>query len=101
MTDATAKILRWFRHFRTPPVFPDEDKTRTASLLHAITLLLWPAYLLAIVITLIQAENKLGSMLLNVLLISVLIVTTHLLRSGRVHLASVVFVTLQWLIVML
>ncbi len=101
MTNPTAKILRWFRRFSAPPVFPDEDKTRTARLLHAITMLLWPAYLLAIVITLIQAENKLGSMLLNVLLIALLVVTTHFLRSGRVHLASVVFVAVQWLIVMI
>jgi hypothetical protein len=43
---------------------------------------------------------KLGSMVLNILLISLLVVTTYLLRSGRVHRASVVFVSLQWLIVM-
>jgi signal transduction histidine kinase/CheY-like chemotaxis protein len=100
MTNTIAQKTRWFRRLITPPVFPDEDKTRTARLLHAITMLLWPIFLLAVVITLIQSENKLGSMLLNVVLISSLVATTYLLRSGRVRLASVVFVVLMWLIVM-
>jgi GAF domain-containing protein/CheY-like chemotaxis protein len=101
MPDATAQKPNWLRRLMTPPVFPDEDKTRTARLLHSITMLLWPFYTLAFVITLIQSENKLGSMLLNILLLSLLVVTTYLLQSGRVYRASVVFVSLQWLIVMI
>jgi GAF domain-containing protein/DNA-binding response OmpR family regulator/anti-sigma regulatory factor (Ser/Thr protein kinase) len=86
--------------FITPPVYPDEDKTRTARLLHAITMLLWPAYLIAIVITLVQSDDKLSSMVLNAILVATLALTTYLLRSGRVRQASVLFIILQWSIVM-
>jgi GAF domain-containing protein/DNA-binding response OmpR family regulator/anti-sigma regulatory factor (Ser/Thr protein kinase) len=100
MTNATTSRPNIFRRLITPPVFPDEDQTRAARLLHAITLLLWPIYLTAVVITLIQSENKLGSMVLNVVLIASLLMTTYLLRTGRVRLGSIVFVVSMWVTVM-
>ena len=36
MTNSTQPQPGIFRRFITPPVYPDEDKTRAARLLHAI-----------------------------------------------------------------
>ena len=100
MSNSTQPQPSVVRRFITPPIFPDEDKTRTARLLHAITMLLWPIYGAAIVITLIQSDDKLSSMVLNAILVATLALTTYLLRSGRVRQASVLFIILQWSIVM-
>ena len=43
MTNATTPQPNWFKRFITPPVYPDEDKTRAARLLHAILMIMWVA----------------------------------------------------------
>ncbi len=41
MTKSTQPQRGIFRRFITPPVYPDEDKTRAARLLHAILMIMW------------------------------------------------------------
>lgn len=50
--------MTWLKHFFSAPVFDDADKTRSASLLHVILLvLLATSFLLLPILTLINVSN--------------------------------------------
>lgn len=91
------------KHFFAPPVFEDEEKTRTAYLLNFVT---W-AYLILAILAMLGvlgivgiAVDETALLLLSVRVLPFLlanILGQVLMRSGRVRLASTVFVILLWM----
>ena len=81
----------------TPPVFQDdEDKTRTAQVLNVVLLSLMGVMLLAGIATLFVFAEKLGSLLVIIVLVSVLLAARVLMARGRVRWASALLVTGLW-----
>ena len=64
MTNSTQPQPSVFRRFITPPVYPDEDKTRAARVLHAILLIMWVIVILSAIPTVVLAGDKLVSLLI-------------------------------------
>jgi signal transduction histidine kinase/DNA-binding response OmpR family regulator len=87
-----------FRRFITPPVYPDEDKTRAARLLHAILMIMWVIVIVSAIPTVVLAGDKLISFLIWLALVIPVAVATWLLRTGRVKVGSTVFLIGAWLL---
>ncbi|HET9905146.1 MAG TPA: PAS domain S-box protein [Anaerolineales bacterium] len=87
-------ILHWLR----PPVFPeDEDKTRVAMALNAILMIGVGGALFYSVFILSVARSEIKSIAFSLFPILFMAVLWALMRSGKVYLASVLFVSLSWL----
>ncbi len=92
-----ARIKKWL----APPVFEDdEDKTRSASVLNALLIILMVLliFMVSIYVPFISVE-KLYSLALVLVLIFALAVTRWQMRRGRVWLASAIWVCLMWTVV--
>ena len=85
------------KRFFTPPVFQDdEEKTRTAHVLNTILLGLSVVYLLAGLAVLFVFVEKLGSLLIVVVLLSVLLVVRFSMQRGQIRFASALLVSGLW-----
>jgi signal transduction histidine kinase/CheY-like chemotaxis protein len=98
MSNATTPQPNWFKRFITAPKFPDEDKTRTARLLHTILMMMWVIILVSAIPSLFLANNWLVSAFIWIALMAPVAVATGLLRRGQVQAASAVFVVGTWLL---
>jgi GAF domain-containing protein/DNA-binding response OmpR family regulator len=98
MTNATTPKPNWFKRFITPPTFPDEDKTRSARLLHAILMIMWVVVFVSAIPTLFLSGDKLVSILIWVALVVPVTIASGLLHMGRVTAASTVFILGAWLL---
>ena len=93
------EIWAWIRDFLSPPVFPeDEEKTRIASLLNTILLIV---LLMAVVFAIPSfiVTPSLARILIEVTLILVVFGLLVLLRRGRVRLSSAIFTSILFVIV--
>jgi GAF domain-containing protein/DNA-binding response OmpR family regulator/anti-sigma regulatory factor (Ser/Thr protein kinase) len=98
MTNATPSQSNWFKRFITPPTFPDEDKTRSARLLHAILLIMWVVVIVSAIPSVFVTDNLLASGLIWIILALSVATATGLLRRGQIQAASVVFIIGAWLL---
>ncbi len=91
--------MDWLKRYFAAPVFEDEDKTRTARLLNAIMLgILALAALSAIAAPFIYT-NPLPLWLSDIIALLFWLGTAWLARRGQVRLASFIFLSALWLIV--
>ena len=85
------------KRFFTPPVFQDdEEKTRRANVLSTILLSLMVVYVLAGFAVLFVFPQKLGSLLVLVVLLATLLVSRYLMQRRRLRFASIVLVSGMW-----
>lgn len=84
----------------TAPVFPnDEQKTRIARALHSLLIGVSVAQVLLLVANLILAERKFAGSALILSGMAVNLLAWWITRRGRVQLACVLFLSIQWLII--
>jgi GAF domain-containing protein/DNA-binding response OmpR family regulator/anti-sigma regulatory factor (Ser/Thr protein kinase) len=98
MTNATTPQPNWFKRFITSPVFPDEDKTRAARLMHAILMIMWVVIIVSAIVTALFAGDKLASFVIWSALVAPVAIATWLLHTGRVKAGSAVFLIGAWLL---
>jgi PAS domain S-box-containing protein len=85
------------KRFFTPPVFQDdEEKTRTASVLNTILLSVTVVLVLAGFAALFVFEQKLGSLLVVVVLLAPLLVARYLMQRHRIQFASLLLMSGMW-----
>jgi len=85
------------RQLLAPPVFEDEDKTRIASVLNTILLIILGILLLTAIPVLITSYNV-GPSLVNLVIVLLLVSgVLFLMRRGRVQLASTLLASAGWL----
>ena len=90
-------MLEHIKRFLATPVFiGDEDKTRMANVLNTIWLNLMVVLALAAIAALFVFPEKLSSLMVVVVLLSVLLVVRFLMQRGRVRFASVLLVFGLW-----
>jgi PAS domain S-box-containing protein/putative nucleotidyltransferase with HDIG domain len=91
-------MLNTIKHFFTPPIFPDdEDKTRDAQVLNALLVSMLAALALAILTTiLVDTVNKTQGRVFMAILLAWVLIPRALAQSGRVRLASILFVAGLW-----
>jgi GAF domain-containing protein len=94
-------MLNWMRRFLAAPVFEDEDKTRTASMLNLILLSTLALSLMVIIATPITFPDPVPSLLATGALALLQLGALFLMRHGRVQLASGLFSSALWVIVTL
>jgi PAS domain S-box-containing protein len=88
------------RRFFAPPIFDgDEDKTRTARVLNAFLLTITAFLILAggILVPFVFVEKLYNAMFVLAFLLA-MVAARWLLQRGRVRLASVVFVSVMWIV---
>ena len=92
-------MLTRFRNLIGPPVFEDEDKTRTAGVLNTILLamLLYVVLVGSIAVPFVFVEKLYSSLFILAGLV-MFAVAYWLMRCGRVRLASTIFVCTLWII---
>lgn len=89
-------VKAWFRQWISPPVFEgDEEKTRIAGLLNAITFIIFGLVLLYTAITLITSADVVG-LVVEGSMIVVALTLRGLMRRGRVRLAGIILSLLLW-----
>ena len=72
-------------HWLTPPVFPDEEQTRLANLLHWILLALLIVNLFDMALLLIFAPETLPTFWLNLVFLAFTLISFGMMRSGKVR----------------
>ncbi|MBN1583988.1 MAG: GAF domain-containing protein, partial [Anaerolineae bacterium] len=92
------------RRFISPPVFEDEDKTRTALLLYVVLVVF--SVVTAAVLALVFATEGLPSSfheafipIISVGILSLNVGLYHMLRRGRLNLAGSILLAVLWLII--
>ncbi len=93
----------WIRRLLTGPVFEDEEKTRTARLLNAVLLTLLAAATLILVAIPLMAGLPLSgtsafTWLIGLVVLVALLGLWLLMQRGQVRTASVILVSLVWLV---
>jgi PAS domain S-box-containing protein len=100
MKDEETTMLQYLQQLTAPPVFADEAKTRTATLLNVIL----RAILVAAIFMMCLAPFILsGAVLLETIAVAWIILglsMLYLLRRGAVQLASGLFLALAWVLVL-
>jgi K+-sensing histidine kinase KdpD len=94
------KLPDLFHRLLTPPVFPeDEEKTRQAQILHILVMNLEAVLIFAIVIgnAFIFIE-KFYTTLVLVLTLLIMLLTGHLIRTGKVRAGSYLVIATFWVI---
>ncbi len=93
-------MLVQLKNLLSAPVFPDDQETRTAALLHTILLVLLAATLVGTVaFILASTENWLISVIMAVVLSLAIVGLMGLLRSGRVRLAGLILCLVLWVVI--
>jgi signal transduction histidine kinase len=94
-------MLTWIRQLLAAPVFEDEDKTRTASLLNTILLTTFSLSVVFMIVAPIASPNSVFSWVATGTLMLPQLGALFLMRRGRVQLASALFSLMLWSIVTL
>jgi GAF domain-containing protein len=97
-------MLAWFRRFLVPPVFESEEKTRVARLLNIVLLAFLAASavitLAAAVFYAAQPDSETVFTLLSGVVMTVIFGgLLFLVRRGKVQLVSILFLSLNWLLI--
>jgi signal transduction histidine kinase/CheY-like chemotaxis protein len=98
MTNATPSRPNRLKRFFTAPVFPDEDQTRAARLLHSILMIMWVITVVGAIPSIFLANNLLVSGLIWIALLVGVTIATVLLRRGQITAASTIFILGTWLL---
>ncbi len=85
------------RKFLAPPVFADEDKTRTASLLHAILLTILAGIALYVVIMVTLVPDLARDVQFVIIPLPIMLGLYLLMRRGHVELASGLLAAALWI----
>lgn len=89
-------MVSWIRRFVSPPIFPDEDRTRIARLLNVMLLaILVSATAFALIMPLVEPD-RLYSLALIVGVIFLVLFLWVLMRRGRLRMASLLLVFVMW-----
>ncbi|HEY74461.1 MAG: hypothetical protein DRJ03_05855 [Chloroflexi bacterium] len=89
----------WIRQFFAAPVFEnDEDKTRTASLLHAISLAFLTIAVVGTILILIQ-DFSLHSVMIGAAFVLIEVTIQYLMRRDNVQLASLAQSSMLWVMI--
>jgi PAS domain-containing protein len=89
------------RHYVIPPVFDDEDKTRIASLLNTILLVLMAVAVTYSAIAPIVDPSPAIALTVNGVMVSLYLGLLRLIRLGRVELAALLLSSGVWVLVTL
>ena len=84
-------VQNFFRFF-TSPVFDDEEKTRVAGLLNIISIVIFGCLLLVCIVSPILFQEPIIGIVIAMLTAIPIFIVWILVRKGRVHLASQLFV---------
>jgi GAF domain-containing protein/DNA-binding response OmpR family regulator len=87
MTNATTQKPNWFKRFITPPVFPDDENTRNARIVHAVLIVVLAVVALYGLVGLVFG-NDAASVILTVITLLLIIGIWILLQHGHVKAAS-------------
>ncbi|GEM_PF-3271387 len=95
-------MVTWIKHAFAPPVFQDDEKTRVASLLNIILIIMVVAVCVQFVISLTTAPDTwLTALLVDGVVLAGLVGLFFLMRAGHVSLASYILNGLLWLAIAL
>lgn len=87
----------WLRQFVAPPVFEDEDKTRTAGILNVVLLAVLVATVLGtLAVFALEPEEILINLLLGVVLIAVILGLRALMRRGKLTIVGTLVSLTLW-----
>ncbi len=92
-------MLGQIRRHLAPPVFEDEEQTRTAGLLNTILLTVLVLSIGFMILAPVTSPNPLFSWAFTGALVLTQLGALRLMRRGRVRLASLMFSTMLWLLV--
>lgn len=85
-------MFNTIKSFFTPPFFEDEEKTRSAKILHQIATATWALPILALSVSLLNPAVASFALSAGVILAFTLILITLFNRMGRISLASILMV---------
>lgn len=89
-------LRTWYRRWISPPVFEgDEEKTRTAGLLNAITFIIFGVVLIYTAVTLATSPDIVGLAIEGFMIVAALTLRS-LMRRGRIRLAGIILSLLLW-----
>ena len=91
-------MLKDFRKFLAPPLFDDDEKTRSASYINAIVLISIPALALFYVARIAQGNAPFA--LANIILLGLIVILTVvwiLMKNGAVRLAGYIHIGTIWI----